>query len=129
MHVPTVDVARSGSGNGSGFMENDDMAEDLNRLVDDYQERRVDRRGFMQQAAALGLSSSAIAALAGLEGASAQSAETGPGGGSIAGGNVLAQLSEAMTQAVERAGAGTVTVYARRRMPGSGIVWSSDGLI
>ena len=42
---------------------------------------------------------------------------------------VLAQLSDDLADAVERAGAGTVTVNARRRMPASGIVWTADGLI
>ena len=31
--------------------------------------------------------------------------------------------------AVERAGAGVVTVDARRRLPASGIIWSADGLV
>jgi S1-C subfamily serine protease len=105
------------------------MSEQINELVDDLHNRRVDRRGFMQRAAALGLSSAAIAALVGPEVAAAQAGgATGSGFGSV-GGNVLAQLSEAMANAVERAGAGTVTVYARQRMPGSGIVWTTDGLI
>jgi S1-C subfamily serine protease len=86
----------------------------------------------MHQAAALGLSSAAIAALVGPDVAAAESVGAGPGGSSGGGGaagNVLAQLSEAMANAVERAGAGTVTIYARQRLPGSGIVWTADGLI
>lgn len=43
--------------------------------------------------------------------------------------NVLTRLSDDLASAVERAGAWTVTVNARRRMPASGIVWSGDGLI
>lgn len=42
---------------------------------------------------------------------------------------ILERLSDELAAAVERAGAGTVTVNARRRMPASGIVWSADGLI
>lgn len=37
--------------------------------------------------------------------------------------SVLAQLSDALATAVERAGRSTVTVHARRRIPASGIVW------
>ena len=105
------------------------MSEQINELVEDLHHRRVDRRGFMQQAAALGLSSAAIAALVGPEAAAAQDGGSGSPTAGSSGGNVLAQLSEAMANAVERAGAGTVTVYARQRMPGSGIVWTADGLI
>jgi len=43
------------------------------------------------------------------------------------GGNVLTQLSDDLAAAVEKAGAGTVTVFARRRMPASGIAWTADG--
>jgi S1-C subfamily serine protease len=42
---------------------------------------------------------------------------------------VLGQLSNELAGAVERAGAGTVTVYGRQRMPATGIIWSEDGLI
>ncbi|MGH2560049.1 MAG: trypsin-like peptidase domain-containing protein, partial [Thermomicrobiales bacterium] len=44
-------------------------------------------------------------------------------------GSVLTRLSDDLASAVERAGAWTVTVNARRRMPASGIVWSDTGLI
>ncbi len=37
--------------------------------------------------------------------------------------SVLAQLSDALAAAVERAGRSTVTVHARRRIPASGVVW------
>jgi S1-C subfamily serine protease len=43
--------------------------------------------------------------------------------------SVLGQLSDDLANAVEKAGAGTVTVFARQRMPATGIVWSADGLI
>jgi len=43
--------------------------------------------------------------------------------------NVLARLSADLESAVERAGAWTVTVYARRRLPGTGVIWSTDGSI
>ena len=43
--------------------------------------------------------------------------------------SLLAGVSDELANAVERAGAGVVTVDARRRIPGSGIVWSNDGLI
>lgn len=41
----------------------------------------------------------------------------------------LATVSNELANAVERAGAGVVTVDARRRHPATGIVWSEDGLI
>jgi S1-C subfamily serine protease len=43
--------------------------------------------------------------------------------------NILGRLSNDLATAVETAGAATVTVNARRRMPATGIVWSDDGLI
>ena len=42
--------------------------------------------------------------------------------------NTLSSLSDDIAAAVEKASASVVTVYARRRMPGSGIVWA-PGLI
>lgn len=42
---------------------------------------------------------------------------------------VLADLSDALAAAVERAGAATVLVNARRRFPASGVIWSADGAI
>jgi S1-C subfamily serine protease len=41
----------------------------------------------------------------------------------------LANLSEALAEAVEMAGASVVRVEGRRRLPASGIVWSPDGVI
>ena len=41
----------------------------------------------------------------------------------------LTSLSDGLAAAVERAGAGTVTVDARRRLPASGIVWDDQGLV
>jgi S1-C subfamily serine protease len=41
----------------------------------------------------------------------------------------LARLSDDLAAAVEQAGAGVVTVNARRRLPASGIVWTEGGLI
>lgn len=43
--------------------------------------------------------------------------------------SLLASVSDELANAVERGGAGVVTVDARRRHPATGIVWSSDGLI
>ena len=43
--------------------------------------------------------------------------------------SVLGRLSNDLAGAVESAGQATVTVNARRRMPATGIVWNSDGLI
>ena len=40
--------------------------------------------------------------------------------------NVLVELSDALADAAEKAGKATVLVNARRRMPASGIVYSSD---
>lgn len=42
---------------------------------------------------------------------------------------LLATLSDELANAVERAGAGVVTIDARRRHPASGIIWRNDGLI
>ncbi len=42
---------------------------------------------------------------------------------------VLKNLSDALASTVETAGSGVVRVEARRRLPASGIVWSSDGVI
>jgi S1-C subfamily serine protease len=42
---------------------------------------------------------------------------------------ILSTLSEELANAVDRAGAGVVTVDARRRHPASGILWRGDGLI
>lgn len=44
-------------------------------------------------------------------------------------GSVLTRLSDALAAAVEKAGAATVTINARQRMPASGFVWSADGLV
>jgi len=44
-------------------------------------------------------------------------------------GNVLAQLSDALAAAVERAAASTVTVYARRRVPASGVVFEGGIIV
>ena len=43
--------------------------------------------------------------------------------------SLLASVSDELAGAVERAGAGVVTVDARRRHPASGIVWTGDGLV
>jgi S1-C subfamily serine protease len=43
--------------------------------------------------------------------------------------SVLGRLSNDLAGAVESAGQATVTVNARRRMPATGIVWNSEGLI
>ena len=43
--------------------------------------------------------------------------------------SLLAGVSDELASAVDRAGAGVVTVDARRRHPATGIVWSEDGLI
>ena len=44
-------------------------------------------------------------------------------------GSMLSTLSDELAEAVTRAGAGAVTVNARRRMPATGIVWEADGLV
>lgn len=43
--------------------------------------------------------------------------------------NVLVELSNALADAVETVGSSIVTVKARRRIPATGLIWSSDGLI
>ncbi len=42
---------------------------------------------------------------------------------------VLTELSDALANAVAKAGGSTVMVNARRRIPASGVAWSSDGII
>ena len=42
---------------------------------------------------------------------------------------VLANLSDALAQTVEKAGSNVVRVEGRRRLPASGIVWSADGVV
>ena len=42
---------------------------------------------------------------------------------------VLRNLSDDLAATVETAGSGLVRVEARRRLPASGIVWSSDGVV
>ena len=42
---------------------------------------------------------------------------------------LLSELSQALVKTVEAVGAGVVRVEARRRLPASGIVWSSDGVV
>ncbi|MBN1285470.1 MAG: trypsin-like peptidase domain-containing protein [Anaerolineae bacterium] len=41
----------------------------------------------------------------------------------------LQNLSEALVKSVETAGASTVRVEARRRLPATGVVWSAEGLV
>lgn len=48
---------------------------------------------------------------------------------SLSSASLLAGVSDELADAVERAGAGVVTVDARRRHPASGIIWTTDGLI
>jgi S1-C subfamily serine protease len=43
--------------------------------------------------------------------------------------SLLAGVSDELANAVEHAGSGVVTVEARRRLPATGIVWNSEGLI
>ena len=43
------------------------------------------------------------------------------------GGGLLQRLSDELADAVQAAGAATVRVNARRRLPATGIVWASDG--
>lgn len=43
--------------------------------------------------------------------------------------NALIELSNALADAVERVAASTVIVRARRRIPATGLIWSTDGLI
>jgi S1-C subfamily serine protease len=43
--------------------------------------------------------------------------------------SLLANVSDELAGAVERAGAAVVTVDGRRRHPASGIVWNADGLV
>ena len=43
--------------------------------------------------------------------------------------SMLTQFSDGLAAAVERAGAGTVTVHGRRRQSATGIAWGDDGLV
>jgi S1-C subfamily serine protease len=114
-----------------------DEQKQIDDLVEQLDSNRIDRRELVRRASSLGLSATAIgAALTRVEHAAAQN---GPPDDGIAegdttmvegtGASTLAQLSDDLANAVERAGAATVTVNARRRMPASGIVWSEDGLV
>lgn len=51
------------------------------------------------------------------------------GQGERAGGSFLQGLSNDLADVVERAGRQVVRVNARRRVPGSGILWSPDGVV
>ena len=42
---------------------------------------------------------------------------------------VLSNLSDALAETVDKAGSRVVRVEGRRRLPGSGIVWSPDGVV
>jgi S1-C subfamily serine protease len=54
-----------------------------------------------------------------ISGASGEQAET----------SLLAALSQELAEAVERAARAVVEVQARQRLPGSGVLWSADGLV
>jgi S1-C subfamily serine protease len=43
--------------------------------------------------------------------------------------DVLESFSQALAEAVDKAGHGVVQIKARRRLPASGIVWSSEGVL
>lgn len=43
--------------------------------------------------------------------------------------NIMMELSNAMTEAINTASPGVVRVEGRRRMPATGILWSADGVI
>lgn len=108
----------------------------IDELVEQLDTNRIDRRELVRRASQLGLSAGAIgAALTQVEAVAAAqdgAASAATGGETMTdqpGATTLAQLSDDLAAAVERAGAATVTVNARRRMPASGIVWSADGLI
>lgn len=45
------------------------------------------------------------------------------------GGGLLLGLSNDLAEVVERAGSHVVRVNARRRVPGSGVIWSADGVV
>ena len=42
---------------------------------------------------------------------------------------ILPNLSDALAETVDKAGSTVVRVEGRRRLPGSGVVWSADGVI
>src|SRR5215210_257655 len=44
-------------------------------------------------------------------------------------GGLLAQFSDDLAQAVETAGQAVVAVKARRRVPGSGVLWAPAGIV
>jgi S1-C subfamily serine protease len=55
---------------------------------------------------------------------------TGGGGCEVTGGTtVLTELSDALADAVAKAGGSTLMVNARRRIPASGVAWPGDGLV
>ena len=112
-----------------------DEQKQIEELVEQLDDNRIDRRELVRRASALGLSAAAVgAALAQVDGVAAQTGSPVGGEGDTIMGegtgiSTLAQLSDDLAAAVERAAAGVVTVNARRRLPASGIVWTEDGLI
>ena len=117
-----------------------DEGQQIEALVQEFNDQRIDRREVMRRASTMGLSAAAIAAAIGrLTPAAGQAASTDESLASESEGappmsdetsaSMLAQLSDDLAAAVERAGVGIATVNARRRLPATGIVWSEDGLI
>lgn len=118
-----------------------DEQQQAEQLIQELDQHRIDRRELMRRATSLGISAAAIgAALTRFESASAQpsGATAGTERANVMpnqpqatqdGGSTLTRLSDDLAAAVERAGAGVVTINGRRRMPASGIVWTEDGLI
>ncbi len=49
--------------------------------------------------------------------------------GTVEGSNLIGGISDQLAAAVDRASASTVTVFARRRLPASGIAWTADGVV
>ncbi len=118
-----------------------DERQQAEQLIQDLDQHRIDRRELMRRASSLGISATAIsAALTRFESAAAQASGTPPVTERTTtmphqpelaqdGASTLTRLSDDLAAAVERAGAGVVTINGRRRMPASGIVWTEDGLI
>ena len=50
-------------------------------------------------------------------------------GGAVPGASLLAQFSDDLAQAVDTAGQAVVAVKARRRVPGSGVLWAPAGTV
>jgi S1-C subfamily serine protease len=118
--------------------------ERIEELVEQLDRNLIDRREMLRRASALGVSAAAVAAAltrfdtAGAQEGSANGSQEAEAAEEAtmtdqqdqdAGTSMLSRLSDDLASAVERVGGSVVTVNARRRLPATGIVWTTGGLI